>query len=205
MSKMKLEHILLGVLIERPRTGYDIKRFMDTHGTFIRANTQMSQVYRALTELHSRGWAAYDTEDRPGAHDAKIYRATDEGETVFFDWLTSPYSPSTALPDPEFRGRLQFAGFMHREQLIELIDTEIDGRRRQVAKYRLRDRSIEVLPESGYDMELGWMVAEHMHKLGTAAMDDHIAGMRALRKRVLDVDRRRDDATPAALSIEEPA
>ena len=36
---MKLEHILLGALLERPSTGYDLKKFMDTHGRFLRSNT----------------------------------------------------------------------------------------------------------------------------------------------------------------------
>lgn len=185
MAKMRLEHVLLGVLIEHPRTGYDIKRFMDTHGRFIRANTQMSQVYRALGELDDRGWATYDIQERPGAQDAKIYRATSEGETVFLDWLTSAYTPSTALPDPEFRGRVHFAGFLSRAQFVDLLDIEISGRQRQVARYRLRDRSTEILPDIGFDMELGTLVSERMHQIGATSMDRHIADMIDLREQVI--------------------
>ncbi len=185
MSKMTLEHVLLGVLIQHPRTGYDLKRFMDTHGLFIRANTQMSQVYRALTELDARGWASYSTEERPGARDAKIYRATSEGESVFFEWLTSPYTPVSARPNPEFQGRIHFAGFLSRSQLVQLLDAEIEGRRAQVARYRFRDRSIQVLPDVGYDIEMGSVVRERMHEIGAVAMDQHIADMVELREAVL--------------------
>ena len=124
-------------------------------------------------------------QQRPGAQDAKIYRATHEGETVFFDWLTSPYSPGTVLPDPEFRGRIHFAGFLTRAQLLDLLETEIEGRQRQVARYRLRDRSIDVLPDSGYDVELGSLVGERMHQLGAATMDLHIAATIQVRDDVL--------------------
>ena len=50
---MKLEYILLGVLLTRRSTGYDLKRYMDTHGRFLRPNTQMSQVYRVLGDRKS--------------------------------------------------------------------------------------------------------------------------------------------------------
>ena len=47
---------------------------------------------RPRNEQHGRRLAV---EPRPGAQDAKTYRVTDEGITVFMDWLTAPYSPTT--------------------------------------------------------------------------------------------------------------
>jgi DNA-binding PadR family transcriptional regulator len=187
MVKMRLEHIVLGVLIEHPRTGYDMKRFMDTHGRFIRANTQMSQVYRALGELADRGWATFDTEERPGAQNAKIYRATSEGETVFLDWLTSPYTPGSGFPDSEFGGRLHFAGFYTRQQLVELLDAEISGRQRQVARYRTRDRTRDVLTAVPFDSEVDALVSARVHTLGATAMDQHIADMIQLRDDIVEL------------------
>ena len=88
---MKLENILLGVLLQHPSTGYDLKKFLDTTGRFLRSNTQMSQVYRSLTRMEELGWVAHTVENRPGAQDAKTYRVTEEGATVFLDWLKGPY------------------------------------------------------------------------------------------------------------------
>lgn len=48
---MRLEYLLLGVLGVRPATGYELKKFFDDHGRFLRSNTQMSQVYRALAKM----------------------------------------------------------------------------------------------------------------------------------------------------------
>ncbi len=183
---MKLEHILLGALLERPSTGYDLKKFMDTHGRFLRSNTQMSQVYRSLTAMTDRGWVRFTAEDRPGAQDAKIYSVTAEGATVFLDWLTGPYQPPTRYEDPELSGRLAFAGFMTIDQLIRLLDTEIEARRQQVARYRFRDRDIDFEPTIAFDQTLARSLGQRLHEIGAAAIDTHIEQLTALRDDLLD-------------------
>lgn len=179
---MKLEHILLGVLLTRPSTGYDLKRYMDTHGRFQRPNTQMSQVYRVLASMEERGWVWHTVEPRPGAQDAKTYRVTDEGITVFMDWLTTPYSPTTTRSqDPGFFGRMSFSGFLQIDQVIELLDREIHARQLQIRRYRERDRSLPLEPQIPYDAELGGLVSERTHELGAQSMDAHVAWCIALR------------------------
>ncbi len=183
---MKLEYILLGTLLGRPRTGYDLKKFMDTHGRFLRSNTQMSQVYRSLTTMAERDWVSYTVQSRPGAQDAKIYRVTDEGATVFLDWLTGPYRPPTRFEEPDFTVRLHFAGFLTVDQLLGLLDTEIEARQRQVAKYRYRDRTEQYEPAGPFDAELAVAVGDRMHTYGAAAIDTHIANLIELRTDLLD-------------------
>lgn len=183
---MKLEYILLGVLLGRPQTGYDLKKFMDTHGRFLRSNTQMSQVYRSLTAMAEREWVSYTVETRPGAQDAKIFRVTAEGATVFLDWLTGPYHPPTRFEDPEFGVRLHFAGFLSVDQLLTLLDTEIEARQRQVAKYRFRDRTEEFQPSVPFDAELAVAIHDRSHVYGAAAIDQHIKNLIELRADLLD-------------------
>ena len=183
---MKLEHILLGALLERPSTGYDLKKFMDTHGRFLRSNTQMSQVYRSLSTMTDCGWVRFTAEDRPGAQDAKVYSVTAEGATVFLDWLTGPYQPPTRFEDPELSGRLAFAGFMAVEQIIRLLDTEIEARREQVARFRFRDRSIDFQPTIDFDTALARSLGQRLHEIGAASIDAHIEQLTKLRDDLLD-------------------
>lgn len=183
---MKLEHLLLGVLAMHPRTGYDLKKYMDTHGRFLRSNTQMSQVYRSLATMERNGWALHELEPRPGATDAKRYFLTEEGATVLLDWLTGPYTPPSRHVDPELSARLAFAGFMSRDELILLLDTELDARAREVAKYRHRDRGLELTPVLPFDDELSDIVGEWAHNNGAAAMDAHIDSVATLRRELLD-------------------
>jgi DNA-binding PadR family transcriptional regulator len=185
---VKLENILLGVLLRHPSTGYDLKKYLDTAGRFHRSNTQMSQVYRTLGSMERLGWVVHETLPRPGARDAKRYRVTEEGATVFLDWIKGPYHSPSRLGDPEFTVRLSFAGFMSVEEVIALLEVEIRERREQVARYRFRDRALPVDPDLPYDEELADAVGEWQHRRGSVAMDAHIAECEDLRRRLLDGD-----------------
>lgn len=183
---MKLENILLGVLLQRPSTGYDLKKYLDTFGRFLRSNTQMSQVYRSLSTMETSGWVAHTVEARPGAQDAKRYHVTDEGATLFLDWLTSPYRPPTRFQDPELSVRLSFSGFMTVDEVIRLLETELNTRRDEIARFRFRDRTRPLDPVLPFDEALGIFVGEWAHNTGAAAMDAHVAACEALRAELLD-------------------
>lgn len=184
---MKLESILLGVLARHPSTGYDLKKYLDTFGRFLRSNTQMSQVYRSLSTMENNGWVAHTVAARPGATDAKTYRITEEGMTVFLDWLTGPYQPPTRYKDPDFDVRVAFAGFLGRNQLLHLIDVELTARREQIATFRFRDRNLgSAETDAPFDGVLADLVAEWSHRYGAAGMDQHVALLEQLRSALLD-------------------
>jgi DNA-binding PadR family transcriptional regulator len=183
---MKLEHLLLGLLGEKPSTGYDIRKFLNLHGRFIRSNTTMSQVYRSLSAMTERGWVTFTVDDRQGAQDAKIYRVTPEGMTVFLDWLTGEYAPPSRFQDPEFNARLGFAGYLTREQVLRLIDIELDARRDQVATYRFRDRTLNVDPTVEFDRGFASDMGERLHEWGTRQIDAYIEELAQLRADLLD-------------------
>jgi PadR family transcriptional regulator AphA len=178
---VKLEHLLLGILLVKPRTGYDLSRYMEMEGVFMRPRTQMSQVYRSLSQMAARGWVVYSVSSRPGAQDAKIYSTTDLGRDVFTAWLHSPYSPAIEQLNFEFRARVFFSGFRDEVALLDLISTEIDARRSQIAKYRYRDRTIEADPDGGFDLELVTEVEDLMHENGAASMDLMVDNLERLR------------------------
>jgi PadR family transcriptional regulator AphA len=183
---MKLENILLGVLLQRPSTGYDLKKYLDTFGRFHRSNTQMSQVYRSLSTMEDAGWVTHTVEPRAGAQDAKRFHVTAEGTTVFFDWLKGPYHPPTRFQDPEFGVRLSFAGFMTVNEVVRLLETEIGARRDQIARFRFRDRNLPRDPVPPFDDTLADYIGEWAHRTGAAAVDTHVAGLAELRRQLLD-------------------
>ena len=199
---MKLENILLGVLLQHPSTGYDLKKYLDTSGRFLRSNTQMSQVYRSLTRMEELGWVAHTVENRPGAQDAKTYRVTEEGATVFLDWLKGPYLPPSRFEDPDFMVRLSFAGFMDVDEVIALLDTELDTRHAQIARYRFRDRTLPS-PDTPvpFDRELAGSVAEWAHQTGVNALDLHLAACQELRRQLMDGE----ISTQGSAAVSEPA
>lgn len=183
---MKLENILLGVLLQRPSTGYDLKKYLDGWGRFLRSNTQMSQVYRSLGKMEDSGWVRHDVQPRPGAQDAKTYRVTAEGATIFLDWLKGPYLPPSRFQDPELSVRLSFAGFMEVDEVIGLLDVEITTRQAEIARYRFRDRTRTRAPSVPFDAALADLIAEWAHETGATAMDAHVATCLDLRRTLLD-------------------
>jgi PadR family transcriptional regulator, regulatory protein AphA len=184
---MKLEHLLLGVLLEKPRTGYDLKKFFDTQGRFLRSNTQMSQVYRSLAAIEDRGWVEHSVEERPGAVDAKIFRVTADGAVVFLDWLTGTYSPPTRWEDPEFNARLYFAAFMGLDATLRLLDVELESRRSQIARFRFRDRTHMIAnADVPVDAPLGRFIDQRSHDKGTHELDAHVAWIERVRAELLD-------------------
>jgi PadR family transcriptional regulator AphA len=179
---VKLEHLLLGILLVKPRTGYELSRYMETDGVFLRPKTQMSQVYRSLAKMSESGLVTFTTSARPGAQDAKIYRATAAGAELFMEWLRTPFEPVMAQYSHEFRARLFFSGFLGEDALIELLTTEIDARRRQIATFRHRDRTIEAEPQVPFDLELTALVEDFQHESGAAAVDEMVARLVELRE-----------------------
>jgi DNA-binding PadR family transcriptional regulator len=183
VAKVKLEHILLGVLLHHPQTGYELQRFMETTGRFMRSNTSMTQVYRSLRKMEADGWLTFDVEPRFGAQDAKRHRVTPDGETMFFAWLAQPYEPPELPGDPDFFTHLRFrASYLSREAAIELLDTELAFRRRQIARNRDRDRTEWYVAGAPIDVELSGALMNWEHHRGVARMDLHVAACAELRE-----------------------
>jgi DNA-binding PadR family transcriptional regulator len=126
-----LDVILLGLLSTGERTGYDVRKWMDAHGAFVGHRAQTSQIYRQLARLVDLGWATTRTDPRDSGPDAKLYRLTDTGASVFTDWLNSPYVPARRPLDPDLQVRLRFAGRTGPSKALELVRTELAYRREQ--------------------------------------------------------------------------
>jgi len=182
---MKLELLLLGVLIEGKQSGYGLKKYLDSHGRFLRSNTTMSHVYMSLARMEKNGWIRHRTEPRSGAQDAKIFEPTDEGITVFLDWLESPYQPPSRFNDPDFMARLSFGGLMTDEQLLGLIDTELETRRAQISRDLARDRTRarDLRPE--YEARRADIIEEWRHWTGSEDLVRHIESLQQLREQLV--------------------
>lgn len=83
-----LEFIALGMVLENDLTGYDIKKMIENGiGVFYKAS--FGSLYPALKRLAQKGLLTI--EEKPQGNRKKIfYHITKEGQTQFFDWLSSP-------------------------------------------------------------------------------------------------------------------
>ena len=107
---------LLGLLLERPMTGWDlIAAAQERIGEFW--TLTQSQVYRELAAMAARGLVAAG---QPGPRDRKPYAVTPAGRAAFADWLESgPGEDQVRIP---LLLTIAFAGHLPPGRLAEIID-----------------------------------------------------------------------------------
>jgi DNA-binding PadR family transcriptional regulator len=119
---MSLKHGLMGLLSQKPMTGYDLdKEFNASLGFFWPA--QYSQIYAELDKMEKKGWLASQRvvqEDKPNK---RVYSLTAEGKTEFIDWLsTTEDDLKTSFSIKSgFLMRLFFAGNTSKAQVLEMM------------------------------------------------------------------------------------
>jgi DNA-binding PadR family transcriptional regulator len=94
-------HALLGLLEERPRHGYELKRLHDrlfSNGKELR----FGQVYASLSRLLRDGLVVVDAVEREVGPDRKRYAITPDGVTRLEGWLVDPVDPRIYLQSVQF-------------------------------------------------------------------------------------------------------
>ncbi len=84
-------YAVLGLLNLEPRTGYDIKRFVESAMSHF-WNESYRWIYTTLEQLEADGLATARSEDR-GDRERVVYRVTKKGQRALQDWLAKPASP----------------------------------------------------------------------------------------------------------------
>ena len=113
---MSLGNSLLGLLNDRPMTGYDLKRiFDDTIGFFWAA--QMSQIYRELNKLEEKGLVKSEVEPQEKRPDRKVYQLTKEGRETFLSWLNRFPNQLSQVSRSRFLMRIFFSSRIKLDEL----------------------------------------------------------------------------------------
>lgn len=177
---MKLEYLILGLLNLKPHTGYDLKKFLDTEGRFMRG-VHFSQMYRTLKSMTDKGWIDYEVEERNGSPDLKRYHVTEQGKLTLLQWLTSPYDPPFRLMEGDFFDRFRFASMISNEALLGLVRQELEYRRAQIARFRHRDRTLQDLePTDIVDPDRIQLFFDLTHEYGAGNMDHYVAWLESV-------------------------
>ncbi|MCL2212582.1 MAG: PadR family transcriptional regulator [Oscillospiraceae bacterium] len=132
------KYILIGTVLERPLTGYDMKKEIEMGvGNFYKAS--YGSLYPALKKLTEQGMLAM-TEETWGGRVKKYYVATQAGKAEFMEWLAQPDCDSPLvqiyffdyLPAELRQKRIaeiehkQALAIHHLEQLEKQLVAEID-------------------------------------------------------------------------------
>jgi DNA-binding PadR family transcriptional regulator len=174
---MKLEYFILGLLTLNPSTGYDIKKSLDTDWRFARKRAPLSQIYTTLKRMVEQGWVYFEEDARDGKPNAKVYHNTEEGEKVFIEYLHSPIEPPFRFRESDIMYRMMFASLIGPEVILKHLHTEMDFRKRQIAEFRPRDRTMHSPGLSPDQLKLTQEIAEKLHQIGARSMDDFVSSL----------------------------
>ena len=119
---MSLPHLLLGLLNEKPRTGYELERAINEElDPFWRAG--FSQIYPALARMRRSGWVLLRVLGPRRGPPRLLYRATAAGRRELRRWLEDAGEPprrnDAALARLAFADALEPAA---RRRLLRTVD-----------------------------------------------------------------------------------
>ncbi|MFI0779481.1 PadR family transcriptional regulator [Streptomyces sp. NPDC021212] len=122
---MSLRHAVLGLLADRPASGYDLLKLFDTSLATVWPATQ-SQIYTELTKLAQAGLITVVAE---GPRGRKEYALTEQGMAELRQWLTETTPQRNTRS--EILLRVFFLGVLTPGQaqayLAELVDMSVQG------------------------------------------------------------------------------
>ncbi len=139
---MSLPHAILGLLQDRPMTGYDLKLLFDKElNSFWPA--QMSQIYRELGTLEAKELVDSEIEVQETRPDRKVYTITPAGKQAFLAWLNQfPLSLLSPCRD-EFALRVFFGGRSSRDEMKFQLRRFIREKQSETATFTLLERNYE--------------------------------------------------------------
>jgi DNA-binding PadR family transcriptional regulator len=96
-----LKYMLLGLISQEPRYGYDLKNDFETllGGTW---PLNIGQIYTTLSRLERDNWVESEIVPQDLLPDRKVYTITPAGQEELDRWLTGPASESIRLKNEFF-------------------------------------------------------------------------------------------------------
>lgn len=127
---MKGRDVVLGILNNSPRTGYEINDILKNQLSYFYDGT-LGMIYPTLRKLEAEGKIKKEQilqDDKPNK---KVYSITDEGKKEFKSYMLSEVDPESIKSD--FLLRLYFGkDFLSDEQVTALIEQEINRKMQQL-------------------------------------------------------------------------
>lgn len=140
--KNKTRYAILGVLLESPSTGYEIKALMGRSTAYFWRESD-STIYPMLKVLAKEG-KVLSEEVYVGKKRKEVFSITEEGIAEFQDWIKSPTQSET--PRNEFLLKLFFAA--DREEMVRLFGERLGQSEKTHAEYKGIEARLEGLPDS---------------------------------------------------------
>lgn len=128
-----LKYAILGLLLERNMTGYEIKTEFERALTEF-WNAKHSQIYPELKKLTEEEMVNFTTEISGTNLEKKVYSITEKGKKDFMNWIVINEDIST--PKDVFRLRLFFSHNLDLKSRLNLINSQLVKHEKKLAKLK---------------------------------------------------------------------
>jgi PadR family transcriptional regulator, regulatory protein AphA len=135
----KSKYAVMGVLSICPRSGYDIKKFMEC-STSNFWNESYGQIYPILKQLVEEGLAVRHVEKQEGKPEKYIYTLTEQGKEGLRDWLSE--SVESGVERNELLLKLFFGTHIPLEKNKEHVHAFQELQSHLLAKYEGIEREL---------------------------------------------------------------
>ena len=140
---MDVQSILLGFLMRKSMTGYDLKKAFSISFSFF-SGLSYGSIYPALKKMEHQGLVSKRLEIQDGTPNRKVYTITEAGRKYFLDSLRAPFAPEQskspflmrlfffAYLSPEERKAIALRSLDSMEQVRRLLEAarpEVEARR----------------------------------------------------------------------------
>lgn len=129
---MSLAHVILGLLQQEARTGYDLKTSCFDRCIAHLWSADLAQIYRTLDRLVEQGWIICTIEIQHARPNRKVYSVTAAGKAELIRWLQCP-QPLLTIREP-LLVQLFFASQLPNEAIIHLLEQQLTARREKLAE-----------------------------------------------------------------------
>ena len=129
---MSLAYVILGLLQQQERTGYDLKTECFDQCIAHLWQADQAQIYRTLDKLEAQGWITCTIQIQHNRPNRKVHHITEAGEAEFTRWLQT-HQPLPILREP-LLAQLHFAAPLPNEAIVHLLEQEFAARREKLAE-----------------------------------------------------------------------
>lgn len=92
------EQVLLGMLVDQPRSGYDLKKLFTATPAVV-YQPSAGALYPALRRLQRRGLLCVEVTVSAGRRGRRVWHPTEAGRAVHLEWVRQPVEPGAVASD----------------------------------------------------------------------------------------------------------
>jgi PadR family transcriptional regulator, regulatory protein AphA len=155
MELSPTSRVILGMLGLGPKSGYEIKRFVD-HSTRFFWAASYGQIYPELRQLTEAGLIE-GTADPQGARQKTVHRLTDAGAQALREWLIAP--PEIQETRDESLLKVFFSDFAGPETTVAALEAKRDHHVDVVARLSAIEAEAGKHPDTSTYMTLRFGIA----------------------------------------------